>query len=181
MCSPTCSDLDFGFISEYEYKFPFCKMNLVLIGGPKENRATALLWQSSATARLRQLLSFGPEDGSVSFRGKTYLAGAGVGILLWAPLEDVEHERSAGTNSLDVPKLLLICGTDPSGLRAAVELGQPTIPPMMRAPFTNQIPDFLVVHARELKTKGAGGILQAGFWERPDAFVREATVDVAEY
>ena len=38
----------------------------------------------------------------------------------------------------------MVAGTDDKGLRDALALGAPTIPPMVRAPYTNLQPDFMV-------------------------------------
>ena len=44
-------------------------------------------------------------------------------------------------------------------------LAEPTIPPMMRSPYSNQIPDFVVV-GPDTAAKGLGGIEALGFWGR---------------
>ena len=43
------------------------------------------------------------------------------------------------------------------------DIGQPTIPPMMRAPFTNQHPSIILSDADE-RHRGAGAVLLAGFF-----------------
>ena len=48
-------------------------------------------------------------------------------------------------------------------MRDALTQGQPTIPPMVRAPYTNMQPDF-VVTGPDFAWKGVGGILAAGYW-----------------
>ena len=58
---------------------------------------------------------------------------------------------------------MYMVGTDDDGLRAIASLLQPTIPPMLRAPLSNQMPDFMVVSSKVLG-QGAGGILAAGSW-----------------
>jgi hypothetical protein len=45
-----------------------------------------------------------------------------------------------------------------------LKLAEPTIPPMMRAPYTNQVPDYLVVDDKLHKFGLGGGVRQAGFW-----------------
>ena len=44
-------------------------------------------------------------------------------------------------------------------------LAEPTIPPMMRSPYSNQIPDFVVV-GPGTAAKVLGGIEALGFWGR---------------
>ena len=59
--------------------------------------------------------------------------------------------------------IILVNFLDDEGLRAAAQLIMPTIPPMYRAPLSNQMPDFIVV-SRIVLAAGAGGILAAGMW-----------------
>mmetsp|Transcript_37189 Transcript_37189/g.37868 ORF Transcript_37189/g.37868 Transcript_37189/m.37868 type:complete len:752 (-) Transcript_37189:83-2338(-) len=42
-------------------------------------------------------------------------------------------------------------------------LAWPTVPPMVRAPFANYIPDFMVIDGSVWR-KGMGGVVLAGFW-----------------
>jgi len=79
----------------------------------------------------------------------------GIGILYTAPLWDQKYHRSRVH--------VYMVGTDDDGLRAIASLLQPTIPPMLRAPLSNQMPDFMVVSSKVLG-QGAGGILAAGSW-----------------
>ncbi|CAD7943000.1 unnamed protein product [Amoebophrya sp. A120] len=172
--------------------------NIVLVGGPNVNQAAAALW--SRHRHLKGLLSFTFDERhrfletrtEIRFQEKySFPASRSIGLLLWFPYPigdpdgrgtDAFHRLSEdSTIPVDAEeemeserKVLLICGTDAEGLRAATRLGQPTIPPMMRAPFTNQVPDYIVVDAHELRAKGAGGILLAGFWNRTNEanFVR---------
>jgi hypothetical protein len=58
---------------------------------------------------------------------------------------------------------MVVAGTDAAGLRDALALGQPTIPPMVRAPYTNMHPDVLVT-GPDFAWKGIGGVLAAGRW-----------------
>lgn len=43
-------------------------------------------------------------------------------------------------------------------------LAQPTIPPMVRAPYTNQMPD-VVVTGPHMAHHGLGGVWAAGYWD----------------
>ena len=60
--------------------------------------------------------------------------------------------------------LALIVEGDSRGLRDALAAGEPTIPPMARAPFSNTLPDYIVV-GPEFAAKGYGGLLAAGFFD----------------
>ncbi|CAD7926884.1 unnamed protein product [Amoebophrya sp. A25] len=161
--------------------------NLVLLGTPMENKVTAAIWQEHPY--LRKVIDFG-ESSFAIFPSIVNEAGAdheeaegfrfsstrespttpprrstshslhvaefqreSIGLLAWVPL------GSRGR------KALVIAGTDEHAVHTVAHyLGQPTIPPMMRAPFTNQVPDYIVLDAHETKRKGVGGFLMAGFW-----------------
>ena len=65
--------------------------------------------------------------------------------------------------------MLVVAGTDAAGLGLALKVATPTIPPMTRAPFTNQVPDFMVL-GPEAHLLGTGGVRAAGFWSADWAF-----------
>ena len=72
------------------------------------------------------------------------------------------ENREDGNNSIGL--ILLVAGTDTEGLRIALRLAEPTIPPMMRSPFSNQIPDFIVT-GPDTDAKGLGGFVSLGFFD----------------
>ena len=49
-------------------------------------------------------------------------------------------------------------------LQLYLALGEPTIPPMARSPFSNALPDYIVT-GPEFGAKGYGGLLAAGFFD----------------
>ena len=59
--------------------------------------------------------------------------------------------------------LILVIDGDATGKRAAVALGEPTIPPMARTPFSNTLPDYIVT-GPEFEAKGYGGVIAAGYF-----------------
>lgn len=133
--------------------------NLILIGGPAENIVTSKLMLEMTASGIGPPVKFGKVCGelcepSVTI-GPCTFRGSDIGILFLAPSWD----DKAGEARLR----LVLAGLDPAGLRNIMSLAQPTIPPMMRAPFSNQVPDFVVVDRRVL-ARGAGGILAAGYW-----------------
>jgi len=85
--------------------------------------------------------------------GDCEFGGSGVGLAALLPLAEPNSTRLS----------LLLCGTDSAGLLSAVALATPTIPPMVRQPYSNMLPDFVVV-GNETASLGAGGLLAAGFW-----------------
>ena len=65
---------------------------------------------------------------------------------------------------------LLLLAESRAQLRRLVMLATPTIPPMARQPFTNHIPDFVLLRgdAASFSTdaQGPAGYFCAGFWGR---------------
>lgn len=88
------------------------------------------------------------------------------GLLFLAPWR--------GNGEEDHRLLLGITGNSLAGLRHVMRLATPTIPPMTRAPFTNLIPDFVVV-GKEVLSRGMGGILAAGSWGNDWEWMPEAS------
>lgn len=67
---------------------------------------------------------------------------------------------------------LIISGNSIEGIRDAVHLATPTIPPMTRSPFSNMVPDY-VITGPLFRARGPGGYLCAGFWDNRWAYGRE--------
>jgi len=116
-------------------------INLAIVGGPYHNSwanrtSSAVVWES-------------PEKASI---GGCLHQGAGLAFLYTT-------HRWAGGPRID----LVLAATDPAGFDNLMSLSLPTIPPMVRAPFTNQVPDFLV-SGPNLAARGWGGIHAAGTW-----------------
>jgi hypothetical protein len=56
--------------------------------------------------------------------------------------------------------------SSPSALRVLARLAEPSIPPMVRAPFTNLgAPDYLLFDAQQTLWRGWGGIIAAGYFD----------------
>ena len=67
---------------------------------------------------------------------------------------------------------LIISGNSIEGIRDAVHLASPTIPPMARSPFSNMVPDY-VITGPSFRAQGPGGYLCAGFWDNRWGYGRE--------
>ena len=167
--------------------------NFVLIGGPDENRLTAKLLQQQPTSPPALAINGNGGNGGAAGGvrvGPCNFEGPGVGVAALLP---AVSEDCSGGNWFSCPTTLspkqrlalVLAGSDAAGLASAVELATPTIPPMVRSPFSNTLPDY-VVTTREVKSLGAGGIVAAGYWGngweyRRDssysAYCRRPTVD----
>lgn len=118
--------------------------NIVFVGGPLWNRwAKALLPQNGAVQATHRGVKLGP----------CWFSGSRLGVAALQPLVRGNGDQLG----------LLLDGSDLDGIKDMVWLGTPTIPPMVRQPFTNTLPDF-VVSSRELRARGSGALLAAGFW-----------------
>ena len=138
-------------------------VNLLLVGGPKHNSATATVaahWRDIGHA-----VSWRDGDGALLVDGCAY-GGDGVGYIVLGPAPTVVNGDGmwAGYARFTGGLVLVVGGTSLAAARAAASLGEPTIPPMARAPFTNLVPDFAVVGPR-LAAEGLGGLLAAGHFD----------------
>ena len=114
--------------------------NVVLLGDSAAARDA--LNRTAAALEIR--------DGAVGLGGCAF-RGPGVAVAALLPLDG----RLA----------LLLWGADDGALAALVALlATPTIPPMARQPFSNALPDVVVVDAKRVRVAGAAGFLAAGFW-----------------
>lgn len=123
--------------------------NLLLLGGPAHNAQTARL--AAYWAEVGHAVSWSaPSPGGVEAVsiGGCELPTAGVGLAVLGP-------RPGGG-------LALVLSGDARGIRSVLSAGEPTIPPMARAPFSSMLPDFLAV-GPEFGARGFGGALAAGF------------------
>lgn len=75
-------------------------------------------------------------------------------------------DTSRNTNGAPRARLaLLLAATDAAGWASLMRLAEPTIPPMVRSPFSNLFPDFVVADAQRLSRRGADGLIAAGFYD----------------
>ena len=72
--------------------------------------------------------------------------------------------RAESAGSARARIALVIAATDEDGLDGVLRMSEPTIPPMVRAPFANLFPDIVVAHTPSLWTSGYAGFRVAGFW-----------------
>ena len=144
---------DFEVSNIFYFKYVKRKMlNMILVGGPDVNDISKRFYKES---KFKLPVFF---EGSFFYLGKCKFDHPGHGVITVLPFENGED----GNNSIGL--ILLVAGTDTEGLRIALRLAEPTIPPMMRSPFSNQIPDFIVT-GPETDAKGLGGFVSLGFFD----------------
>ena len=119
--------------------------NAIYIGSPRGNVLTAELavyWRSIGHA------ASWSDEGVLSLGGCAYPDS---GALVLGP-------RPGGGLAL------VLSGASEQRLREALSLGDPTIPPMARSPFSNVVPDFVVL-GPAFGATGWGGVLAAGSFD----------------
>jgi len=151
--------------------------NLILFGSPKDNKVVRHYQQQGLLP-----VRFGPmaaaanlpevPDGAFAI-GKCIFQGPSVGVIFTFPLRKGLSVGDARAGALG----LVIVGADEDGLRDVLSLGQPTIPPMVRPPYANMQPDF-VVTGPELTWKGIGGVLASGYWGNSWEFLPESSYSI---
>ena len=126
--------------------------NIVFVGGGSEAAQRALN-ETAAPLGLRQ---DGVSVGECEFSGD-------LGVASLLPLQG---DRLA----------LLLAATSDEALDTTIELlATPTIPPMARQPFSNALPDVVVLDARQARRFGPGGFRLAGFWDHDWSFAHQAS------
>lgn len=122
--------------------------NAIFIGGLSRNKWAAHFIESESIAVKVN------EDGIRI--GPCHFHGEGLGIAALLPFKPVDSIAATRTG-------LILDGSDYNGILDVVMLGAPTIPPMVRQPFSNTLPDYIVT-SPSIRFAGAGGVLAAGFW-----------------
>jgi hypothetical protein len=145
-----------------------CGSNLILLGGHEDNAWAAERVRGPTALNLTR-------RSTIALSPHCVLAGPGTAALLTLPWTDPRPYLCLSTRARGwgiLPSLrcssrrlaLVVQGTDLEGLWLALRLAVPTIPPMVRSPFTNLVPDVLVAEAEKVLERGAGGIVAAGRW-----------------
>lgn len=163
--------------------------NIILIGKPIVNRYTKIIFdllnkQTQYPFKLK-------DNGDIHFQRCKYsnnnnnngINGNGLSAIMMFPLppdflkdENLNLKYDDNNNESNIPNQnnrlgLYIYAEDHVGFNNLVRLATPTIPPMVRAPFSNYIPEYLVIDSK-FRCYGSGSFLAAGYfgndWEYRD-------------
>jgi hypothetical protein len=150
-----------------------CGRNLILLGGPHENAVAGDLLARQGGPPLR----FSAPGGGAAFSlGGRNFTGEGDALLAvlpwWDPRPSLGGARPAAPDayapflqsSSPARLALLVAAEGPAGIAAALALATPVIPPMVRPPFSNLAPDFMVLGA-DAPLRGWAGVKAAGSWD----------------
>jgi hypothetical protein len=107
-----------------------------------------------------------------SFDGKEYDEYSDNAIIFTLPLYRTTTVGDKSSNSEGVFRqktsnvAMAVClhSNTPEGYLHLSRLAWPVIPPMVRAPFTTYIPDYMLIDS-EIWSKGFGGVYKAGYWD----------------
>lgn len=107
----------------------------------KKRRCISCEWQFSLGSNQAKSLNISTSLNPLTTSFTALMAHSQIGLVTVLPLPDV---RSIG---------LVIAGADTDAFWAAISLALPTIPPMARLPFTNMLPDWIIIDAKLLRYK----------------------------
>eukprot|EP01052_Picozoa_sp_SAG31_P033081 SAG31_NODE_3694_length_3982_cov_2.807108_2_plen_506_part_00 len=143
------------------------RRNLVLLGGPSFNTATAALHAASTknddphqAAAAWPPVIFDRVGGGYSV-GDCVHVGPGLGLGFVLPLPTVTTDLSHPEDGVRLG--LVLDGSDAAGLQQLVSFSYTSNQPLTRAAFTNMFPDFILA-GPDYEAQGYGGVLAAGFW-----------------
>jgi hypothetical protein len=69
---------------------------------------------------------------------------------------------------------VMITANTAEGYLHMSRLSWPTVPPMVRAPFANLVPDFMVIN-EQIWANGLGAVQLAGFWDKNWRFSEDSS------
>jgi len=155
--------------------------NLLLVGGPTMNKITRRLCRQGGLPPLRAKcpvrfeLSTGEAFTSTSDEDNV-LTHFGIGPHLYDGPNDAaiftmplarryneEDQGDSGDDTADVALGVCIHATSAQGYLHMSRLAWPVVPPMVRSPFANYLPDYMVIDER-VWALGFGAVRAAGFW-----------------
>jgi hypothetical protein len=200
------SDLEFNTeINDREASSTFD--NLLLVGGPKTNKFAKKLVGNDISLSQRLKASFpvnftvnsfdenGPEGYLDSFKlNKFLIGGLSDAAIFTFPVvysTDVDlnltmYKRHARWIQESGARLAaVVFSNSPEGYLRLSRMAAPTVPPMVRSPFANYIPDFMVIDDT-VWDRGFGAVKLAGFWDSnwkfssSMSYVRSDVVNSAE-
>ncbi len=160
--------------------------NVLLVGGPQHNKVTRqLVLEESGNSSSGELDGFVPFSGHVpvSFNGipskKERKQGENNSSIhannvyknwfrLGSNIFDADDQSLIFSFpfSSKTHTALAVCITSNTeqGYLHASRLAWPTVPPMVRAPFSNYMPDYIVFDGN-IWAEGFGGVTMAGYWD----------------
>ena len=139
-------------VFDTDVEHDFQGANMILLGGPEVNSLTARL---VARPDFRCGVKFSRNVSSFSIGG-VFFAGEKHALLTTAGFFDGD--------AMQARLALILGGNADHALDSLLALATPVPPPMVRAPFSNAVPDFIVFGPRAVE-KGMGDVVAAGVWD----------------
>jgi hypothetical protein len=172
--------------------------NIILIGGPMSNKVTQKIISNEEILSRHFQASFpvkftSPWDKTIDEQSEAYVEEFSIGdyffndksnsLLFTFPIK----YDSSDIKKLNFPKQhnnwmyesksrlgALILANRHTGFLSLTRLVSPTIPPMVRSPFANYQPDYMVINEK-IWESGFGSVQMAGFWDSYWNFSRDVS------
>jgi hypothetical protein len=162
------TDLDYRSSKYYLQDDP---ANIIFIGGPTLNKAVKNLCQYKHNDDIEKQHCITPVKFSLNENVEE-----GISILNFSigPHTFTNFDQSLiftmplQTNKTSAMGVCIHANT-PEGFLDMSRLAWPVPPPMVRAPFANYIPDYMVIN-QKIWASGFGGVVAAGYWNATWAF-----------
>ena len=151
-------------------------MNSIFIGGPMHNKAIRSMIQHKIQpiqANVQNVVYKSVSNGSSAYReenpifciGERYCFSNSDNAVIYT------FPMISGSSASPSGSALGVCihANSVEGYLHFSRISWPTVPPMVRAPFANYIPDYMVIDSM-VWSQGLGGVLMAGFWAPNWAF-----------
>lgn len=153
-------------LSDIEYITMGHAGNAIFIGGPMENGALVdrIRCPGNGCCAADGRLNFTTSSGTLSFSlcGRVFEAMDQI-LIATFPLVGGPSSPASGPGK-DEPALgVVVHSNSPEGYAQMTRLAWPVVPPMVRPPFANYIPDFMVLDS-SLWATGFGAARAAGYW-----------------
>jgi hypothetical protein len=160
------TDLDYRSNKYYLQDDP---ANVIFIGGPTQNKAVKNLCQFKEDDNKEKNHCITPVKFAVNDDNDGRILNFSIGPHTFRNLDQsLIFTMPLQTNETSAMGVCLHANT-PEGYLDLSRLAWPVPPPMVRAPFANYIPDYIVIN-QKIWAYGFGGVIAAGYWNSTWSF-----------
>ena len=160
------TDLDYRSNKYYLQDDP---ANVIFIGGPTQNKAVKNLCQFKEDDNNEKNHCITPVKFALNDDNDGRILNFSIGPHTFRNLDQsLIFTMPLQTNETSAMGVCLHANT-PEGYLDLSRLAWPVPPPMVRAPFANYIPDYIVIN-QKIWAYGFGGVIAAGYWNSTWSF-----------
>jgi len=152
--------------------------NILFIGGPSHNKLLKAIMRNSTNYKINaddnvlQMIATIPTDLQLSSDINSFALSDQVfdrsnhAILFTLPLNRFKPSSLVKNDFQSISTAMAGCihGNSAAAYHHISRLAWPVVPPMVRSPFANALPDYMVID-QLIWSKGFGGLLSAGYWD----------------